>query len=33
MKTQAQVIKPIKDLVAASPKVPCALDDKKEEAK
>lgn len=33
MKKQAQVIKPIKDLVAASPKVPCALDDKKEEAK
>lgn len=29
LKPQAQVIKPIKDLVAASPKVPCALEDKK----
>ena len=27
LKKQAQVIKPIKDLVAQSPKVPCALDD------
>ena len=31
LKKQAQVIKPIKDLVANSPKVPCALDEKKEE--
>jgi len=29
VKKQAEVIKPIKDLVAASPKVPCALDKKK----
>lgn len=33
MKKQAMVIKPIKDLVASSPKVPCALDEKKEETK
>ena len=30
IKKQAAVIKPIKDLVAQSPKVPCALDEKKE---
>lgn len=29
LKPQAQVIKPIKDLVEKSPKVPCALDEKK----
>ena len=30
LKKQAAVIKPIKDLVSQSPKVPCALDEKKE---